>query len=140
MGCHPARQVALLRALTEAAQVRATLISGSRDDLSVTRSYEVLQDPTLALRVRERVREEGAARRFQDVSTFEGNSFDEDVAWELERLAAVGLDQVVLVDLTKPAFRIPVARVVIPGLESIHDAPGYVPGRRARRLLEERLA
>jgi hypothetical protein len=30
-----------------------------------------------------------------------------------------------------------VARVVVPGLESIHDAPGYVPGERVRRLLAE---
>ena len=33
-GCHPARQVALLRALTEAAQARTTYIAGSRDDFS----------------------------------------------------------------------------------------------------------
>ena len=33
-GCHPARQVALLRALTEAAQARTTYIAGSRDDFA----------------------------------------------------------------------------------------------------------
>jgi YcaO-like protein with predicted kinase domain len=139
-GCHPARQVALLRALTEAAQVRATLISGSRDDLGVARYYETLQDPELWQRVQKLMRSGEPVRRFHEVPTYEGNSFDEDVAWELERLAAVGLEQVVVVDLTKPAFGIPVARVVIPGLEAIHDAPGYVPGARARRLLEERLS
>jgi ribosomal protein S12 methylthiotransferase accessory factor len=32
MGCHPDRDVALLRALTEAAQSRLTVIAGSRDD------------------------------------------------------------------------------------------------------------
>ena len=32
-GCHPCREVALLRALTEAAQSRLTSISGSRDDI-----------------------------------------------------------------------------------------------------------
>lgn len=138
-GCHPARQVALLRALTEAAQVRATLISGSRDDLGVARYYETLRDPALWRRVQKLMRSGERVRRFHDVPTFEGSSFDEDVAWELERLAAAGLEQVAVVDLTKPAFGIPVARVVIPGLEAIHDAPGYVPGARARRLLEERL-
>jgi YcaO-like protein with predicted kinase domain len=140
MGCHPAREVALLRALTEAAQVRATLISGSRDDLGVAQSYAILQDPALALRVGKLMRRAGPLRRFADVPTFEGGSFDEDVAWELARLAAAGLKQVVVVDLTKPAFGIPVARVVIPGLESIHDAAGYVPGARARQLLKERLS
>ena len=34
-GCHPAREVALLRALTEAAQARTTYISGTRDDFPV---------------------------------------------------------------------------------------------------------
>ncbi|WNG37823.1 hypothetical protein F0U61_32190 [Archangium violaceum] len=137
-GCHPARQVALLRALTEAAQVRATLISGSRDDLGVARYYETLQDPALWLRVQKLMHSSEPVRRFHEIPSFEGDSFDEDVAWELERLAAVGLEQVVVVDLSKPAFGIAVARVVIPGLEAIHDAPGYVPGARARRLLEER--
>ena len=32
-GCHPNREIALLRALTEAAQSRLTAISGARDDL-----------------------------------------------------------------------------------------------------------
>ena len=32
-GCHPSRHVALLRALTEAAQSRLTIIAGSRDDM-----------------------------------------------------------------------------------------------------------
>ena len=32
-GCHPSRDIALLRALTEAAQARTTFIAGSRDDI-----------------------------------------------------------------------------------------------------------
>jgi hypothetical protein len=28
-------------------------------------------------------------------------------------------------------------RVVIPGLESLHDAPGYVPGARAKAVRPE---
>ncbi|WP_043403519.1 YcaO-like family protein [Archangium violaceum] len=138
-GCHPARQVALLRALTEAAQVRATLISGSRDDLGTARYYEAMQDPALWRQVHAVMRSGESPRHFHEVPTFESGSFDEDVAWELARLAAAGLEQVVAVDLSKPAFGIAVARVVVPGLEAIHDAPGYMPGARARRLLEERL-
>ncbi|OJT22657.1 hypothetical protein BO221_23145 [Archangium sp. Cb G35] len=137
-GCHPARQVALSRALTEAAQVRATLISGSRDDLGVARYYEALQAPDLWRRVHAVMRSSGAMRRFQQAPSFEAESFEEDVAWELERLATAGIEQVVVVDLSKPAFGIAVARVVIPGLEAIHDAPGYVLGARARRIQQER--
>jgi ribosomal protein S12 methylthiotransferase accessory factor len=34
-GCHPTREIALLRALTEAAQVRTTYIVGSREDIAI---------------------------------------------------------------------------------------------------------
>jgi ribosomal protein S12 methylthiotransferase accessory factor len=37
-----------------------------------------------------------------------------------------------VVDLTQPAYAIPVVRVVIPGLEGPDDDPEYVPGARAR--------
>ncbi len=43
-GCHPAREIALIRALTEAAQTRLTLISGLRDDFRRD-TYEELLDP-----------------------------------------------------------------------------------------------
>ena len=38
-GCHVSKEIALLRALTEAAQTRLTFISGARDDLYL-RVYE----------------------------------------------------------------------------------------------------
>src|SRR5512132_23241 len=53
-GCHPAREVALLRALTEAAQVRLTLISGLRDDLRID-EYEQLLDPDVVGAIRNRI-------------------------------------------------------------------------------------
>jgi ribosomal protein S12 methylthiotransferase accessory factor len=56
----------------------------------------------------------------------------------LDALRSAGLDQVVAIDLTKSEFEIPVVRVVIPGLETHHAVPGFVPGRRARGLLERR--
>jgi ribosomal protein S12 methylthiotransferase accessory factor len=137
-GCHPAREIALLRALTEAAQVRLTLISGARDDMGISRCYEAFRDPVVWRQEVERMRRESPVRHFQDVPTFAGESFEEDVAWELERLAEAGLPQAVVVDLTRPEFHIPVVRVVVPGLEAPHDAPGYVPGGRARERLKER--
>jgi ribosomal protein S12 methylthiotransferase accessory factor len=137
-GCHPAREIALLRALTEAAQVRLTLISGARDDMGISRCYEAFRDPVVWRQEVERMRREPPVRHFQDVPTFSGESFEVDVAWELERLAEAGLPRAVVVDLTRPEFRIPVVRVVVPGLEAPHDAPGYVPGRRARERLKER--
>jgi ribosomal protein S12 methylthiotransferase accessory factor YcaO len=83
------------------------------------------------------MRSEPPVRRFQDVPTFEGDSFDEDVAWSLARLRSAGLGQVVVVELTRRELGIPVVRVIIPGLEPLHDIPGYSPGARARRILQE---
>jgi ribosomal protein S12 methylthiotransferase accessory factor YcaO len=51
----------------------------------------------------------------------------------LARLRAAGLDRVITVDLTRPEFRVPVLRVVVPGLEALCLEPGYAPGERARR-------
>ena len=48
-----------------------------------------------------------------------------------------GLDTVIVVDLTKRAFGVPVVRVVVPGLEALYeDADSdYVPGERALPVL-----
>jgi YcaO-like protein with predicted kinase domain len=131
MGCHPAREVALLRALTEAAQCRATYISGARDDLYRS-SFERYRCPDLLRRQCALVADGPRPRRFADIQTFAAATFAEDVAWELQRLAAVGIREVVAVDLTRPEFAVPVVRVVIPGLEGPEERiPGYVYGPRA---------
>jgi ribosomal protein S12 methylthiotransferase accessory factor len=137
MGCHPAREIALLRALTEAAQSRVTLIAGSRDD--VRHGRPDLAPYLDALRhFHDRLEAPGPKRRFDDAPTRQGETFEDDVGWELERLRASGIAEVIVVDLTRREFGIPVVRVVIPGLETLHDTPGYTPGARARSVLAER--
>jgi YcaO-like protein with predicted kinase domain len=123
MGCHPARSIALLRALTEAAQSRITLITGSRDDLDPDRYIQ----PT----VQEREPVTTATRRFSGAPSWDSDTFDDDLDWELDRLRGAGASRVIVVDLTKDVFKLPVARVIIPGLEGHHRVPGYVPGKRA---------
>ena len=132
-GCHPARQVALLRALTEAAQARTTYIAGSRDDFSRSDYSETARSRRYE-RCRMLMDTGGENRYFHEVPSFESETIREDVDWILGRLRAVGIQQVLVVDLTKPEFGIPVVRVVIPGLEG-PDMGGrgdYVPGPRAR--------
>jgi ribosomal protein S12 methylthiotransferase accessory factor YcaO len=53
----------------------------------------------------------------------------------LGQLRKAGIEQVAVVDLTLPKFGISVVRVVIPGLEGMHDAPGFTPGARVRARL-----
>lgn len=135
-GCHPSRSVALVRALTEAAQTRLTQISGSRDDASRDNYDPHRYDGAL-----DRLRDQHAsakARRFANAPNHESDTVDGDVEWELERLRAAGISRVVAVDLTKEMFNLPVARVVIPGLEGQHEVPGYLPGRRAGAVMAAR--
>lgn len=130
-GCHPAREVALLRALTEAAQVRMTYIVGSREDIERA-DYET---PSLERRRRYARAMMGAStggRPFDAAPTHAGSSFEDDVDWVLERLRAAGIRQAVAVDLTRPEHGIPVVRVVVPGLEGSDHHEGYAPGPRAR--------
>jgi YcaO-like protein with predicted kinase domain len=137
MGCHPAREVALLRALTEAAQTRLTIIAGSRDDI-FAEDYEQLRQPDTARVFQARIEGPGSARDFQEVPTWEGDSFEADVACELDQLRVAGIDRVVIVDLTRPDVGLPVVRVVIPGLEYWLAAPDYKLGARARARLASR--
>ncbi len=136
MGCHNSRHVALMRALTEAAQSRLTFISGARDDMARD-EYSQFLDRNTYETWRGIVAEEGPARSIREVPSFEGATFQEDIDWQLTRLRAVGISQVAVVDLTKPEFGIPVVRLVIPGLESIDHSTRFVPGERAKALLRE---
>ncbi|WP_164015002.1 YcaO-like family protein [Pyxidicoccus trucidator] len=138
MGCHPCRAVALSRALTEAAQSRLTIITGARDDVRHMGPQGSEEELEAARRMRDALVAEPKVHRFQAAPDFQGGTLEEDHAFLLGRLRAVGLGEAVVVDLTRPHFGIPVVRVIVPSLEPLNDIPGYVPGARARRCLSER--
>jgi ribosomal protein S12 methylthiotransferase accessory factor YcaO len=73
-------------------------------------------------------------RLFTAVPSLASDSLESDVELELQRLRAVGITRVAMVDLTRSEFGWPVVRVVIPGLEGIGELPGYVYGARAATL------
>jgi len=127
-GCHLDPAVALLRALTEAVQSRLTLIAGSRDDLSF-KTYEAFTDPQAGA---DEAAELVAARPQRGLGgTLATDSFEDDLELLLGRLRAVGCESAVLVDLTRAEIGVPVARMVVPGLEGRFS--GMVAGPRARR-------
>jgi YcaO-like protein with predicted kinase domain len=135
-GAHPSRRIALARALTEAAQGRLTRISGSRDDL-----FGKVFDDAEARRMAAAMRIAFLAHRptasFSGMPTAEHDTVEEDVRWICEALQASGFDQILLLDLTRPDLGVPVVRVVVPHLEAMSEVPGYVPGKRARRAMEQ---
>ena len=77
-------------------------------------------------------------RSFRQLPAWQADTLEEDLAELLRRLQTAGLNQVVVVDLSKPAFGIAVARTVIPGLEGAYEDAhsDYVPGPRALALLQ----
>jgi len=137
-GAHPAPEVALMRALTEAAQARTTFIAGAREDIP---DGDYAPEALAA-------RDEMAGgligglapeRDFGAIVSRETESFAQDIAATLCALRAVGIEEAVAVDLGDPKLPFAVVRIVVPGLEAALEGPSsaYVPGDRAAALLTE---
>ncbi len=136
-GCHPTRGVALLRALTEAVQVRMTYIVGSREDIG----HADYQPSTLDRRLhhaRALMRGTTRMRDFRAAGRHDFDDFAAELAWLLERLRAAAIRQVIAVDLSRPEHDVSVVRVVVPGLEGSDHLPDYVPGPRAQSIRSRR--
>lgn len=119
-GCHLVREVALARALTEAAQSRLTVISGARDDLTPVEYDEAARgggdDRWLDVLSRDRGR-----RDFMVSPSWVTDFFEEDLEIALGCLARAGFSEAVAVDLSLPRYDIPVMRVIVPGMQMSED-------------------
>jgi len=129
-GAHLDRNVALLRALTEAAQTRLTNIVGTRDD-TLPAHLEHARSPERQAAYRAELAPDAAtARSFQETPHFFFDSFTRDLNFVLASLAGQGMEQVLRVDLSRPGWPVHVVRLIVPGLEGHIDMSGYVPGER----------
>lgn len=121
-GCHLSKEIAFIRAVTEAAQTRLTYISGARDDI-YREWYETTQSEFFQAQWKQFLNKE--RRHIHDFNTYpslETESLEADVSTQLRHLQMAGLDQVVVIDLSQPGFEIAVARVIIPGMHlSMHS-------------------
>ena len=135
-GTHLCREVALLRALHEAVQVRTTYIVGARDDITPDEYTQAGIDRKHAFFDR-LIQQSSFSAHYSRTNDIDTDTAQEDLATLLSQLTRVGIKEVLCVDLRKIEFDIAVVRVVIPGLEAPHDDEGYVPGVRARRVQEE---
>jgi ribosomal protein S12 methylthiotransferase accessory factor len=124
-GAHLAPGVALLRAVTEAAQARLTIIAGSRDDIE-PHCYAVPADEHLIEHLARSVADPAPLLDFRLRASQATNSFDGDLERLGEALKRAGLASLVVVDLTHVDVGVPVVKVIVPGLE-IENA---VRGRR----------
>jgi YcaO-like protein with predicted kinase domain len=143
-GCHADRGIALARALTEAAQTRLTYIAGVRDDLSPAEYHDDLS-PADYLKWPRRTRGsnvydalfDAVAKTatpvlFKDVPNFVADDLRDDLHWVLGRLATAGIARAIAIDLTRAHYGLPVARLIVPGLEWDPHHPNYRHGVRAR--------
>jgi ribosomal protein S12 methylthiotransferase accessory factor len=114
-GCHPDPDVALCRAITEAAQSRLTNISGARDDLP---PHAPVSFASLSMPVPD-ARTEPAPIR--------DTTATDDIAADLEAVAVATARAFggwpIAVDLTRPEFGIAVAKVAVPGCRDLLE-PG----------------
>jgi YcaO-like protein with predicted kinase domain len=114
-GCHLRRDTAFIRALTEAAQSRLTLIAGSRDDID-RQDYESRRRHREGVAWYRRLLDTPPMVDFRDLPDYRSDDFDNQLQIALNSLKRAGFDEVVAVDLTKPGTGLSVVRVVVPGL------------------------
>jgi len=118
-GAHWLPEIAIARALTEAAQTRLTYIAGARDDFFPF-DYERATDPELLAALWQRF--SGPCHEpvaFDDLPRLTARSLGD----ALDQLVAP-LGQVIVVDLTHPALGVPVVKVIVPGLATDVEAMG----------------
>jgi ribosomal protein S12 methylthiotransferase accessory factor YcaO len=131
-GTHPDARIAVLRAITEVSQTRAANIQGARDDLRKIKYNDENTDDRRAWQFMHSTKK----IRFSEVPTFFNEDILDDINFLLYRLKNVGLNQVIIVDLTNPDIGIPVVRAIVPGLETFKITKS-VMGMRARSCFKQ---
>ena len=127
LGCHPDLNVAICRAITEAAQVRLGLIAGSRDDLR-SADYPSEWPPFPRSEV------DTAPVPFSSSASCAQPTIEEDIAMVLDRLGGRGIDEVIGVDLSPADGSAAIVRILVPDLEAYPGLPNYTPGPRATSI------
>jgi ribosomal protein S12 methylthiotransferase accessory factor len=111
-GCHASADVALARALAEAAQARVTRISAARDDFppgSFAPGARASRHAAAEILLRM-----APSRPFRASEI--GTSAEQDLDAALRLLGRAGFAQVACVDLTHPDIGVAAVRVIVPGL------------------------
>jgi ribosomal protein S12 methylthiotransferase accessory factor len=132
MGTHTSAEVAVLRALTEVAQSRLTQIHGARED-TTTADFrrEIGYERTKRLNRHWFV--DSRTEQFSEIRSQDSEDFLDDIRLMLKRLREAGMEQAIVVDLTREEIGVPVVRVIVPGLEM----SAVDPDRRGHRWRDE---
>jgi ribosomal protein S12 methylthiotransferase accessory factor len=123
LGTHSNANIALCRALSELAQSRCVDIQAVREDIVApddparcfshhTRRISVIQRDSWYFGTSKRL------RKLSDVPSHCFATIEEDLHFLLQRFAACGLCQIIVIDFTPHIATHSVVRVIVPGIES----------------------
>ena len=117
VGTHLDPQIAVIRALTEVAQSRATQIHGTRED-TVRAVFMRKAGYKRMKRINSHwFGESETSIELNEFKNASGKSFKEDIENSKKLLSDCGFEDILYVDFTRPEIEIPVVRVLIPGME-----------------------
>jgi ribosomal protein S12 methylthiotransferase accessory factor len=118
-GTHLAKDIALSRALTEAIQSRATMITGTRDDVfpeqyerQKKQQYELIEQAISFTTTAEHGQRDYAYCAAPTCSA----SFQENIQAIKTSLQQHGCPELIVINHTKSEFDIPVVQVIVPGM------------------------
>ena len=117
MGTHLDPEVAILRALTEVAQSRATQINGARED-TVRADFAREAGYERMKRINKYYfRDEDEKIKLSDIENKSTSSITKDIEIVKDELLANDIEKILYVDLTRPELDVSVVRVIIPEME-----------------------
>ena len=137
-GCHTHRDIAIVRALTEAVQSRLSWIHGGRDDLTGP-FLDAAKIPaplraTIAIEQFEQHATEGSIAEYESLGDLSNAASTIQAATELviDSLLKNGIRHICRVSLTLPDELLQVVKVIVPRLEQPYPGPRVGPRLRAR--------
>ncbi|MDO5831318.1 MAG: YcaO-related McrA-glycine thioamidation protein [Methanobrevibacter sp.] len=117
MGTHLDPEVAILRALTEVAQSRATQINGARED-TVRADFAREAGYERMKRINKfYFQDEEEKIKLSDIENKSTSSITKDIEIVKNELMDNDIDKILYVDLTRPELDVSVVRVIIPEME-----------------------
>lgn len=137
-GCHLSREIAFIRAVTEAAQSRLTYIAGARDDI-YRQEYELVRSPFHVAHWHRLFKDIPPLVDFRQLPSLATSTLSEDLTLLLRALHQAGFEQVITVDLSHPEIGVPVVRALIPGMGQRLEGSALRVTDRAKRYLRQQM-
>ena len=139
IGTHLDPDIAVIRAITEVAQSRATQIHGTREDTTRANLLRQTGYDRMKRLNRHWFKDSNKTINLEDIPDKSTDSFKEDIGVTMKLLEKSGLDDADYVDLTRD-INIPVVRVIIPQMEMYSvDTSRIGPRLRQKNPMEGKI-